>query len=204
MTDPIEHEDTNHGVALDAAGETGKPPEGSEPWTSEEGEDAPLTYRPTDVAELAGGASGASGGSAHEGHDATKATETNATSETPETTETLETAQASGDEAAQASDETVHEGETREPTDPPNEAEATAVEMAMVNPEMAVNLTGDFDATVNLTGTAGLGSARDDAAVANEVTRGHLKGLLEALVFASDKPIKAGDLAKARPHRPSR
>ena len=38
---------------------------------------------------------------------------------------------------------------------------------------------------------------RDDAAVATEVTRGHLKGLLEALVFASDKPIKAGELAKS-------
>ena len=29
------------------------------------------------------------------------------------------------------------------------------------------------------------------------VTRQHLKGLLEALVFVSDRPVKAGDLAKA-------
>ena len=47
--------------------------------------------------------------------------------------------------------------------------------------------------------------ARDDAAPASatepppsqDVARGHLKGLLEALVFVSDKPIKASELAKS-------
>ncbi len=84
-------------------------------------------------------------------------------------------------------------------TDPPSdENDPTAIEMETVDPEATVNLTGDFDATVNLTGDPALpASERDDAAVANEVTRGHLKGLLEALIFASDKPIKVGDLAKS-------
>jgi segregation and condensation protein B len=67
---------------------------------------------------------------------------------------------------------------------------------SIVDPEATVNLTGDLDATVNLKGTPPNGHERDDEAVASEVTRNHLKGLLEALVFASDKPIKAGDLAK--------
>src|SRR6202034_2452827 len=66
----------------------------------------------------------------------------------------------------------------------------------LLDPEATVNLTGDFDATVNLTGPVVAMPARDEGA-ANEVTRGHLKGLLEALIFASDKPIKAGELAKS-------
>src|SRR6202041_3871232 len=76
-------------------------------------------------------------------------------------------------------------------------SDPTGAGMSAVDPEETVNLTGDFDATVNLTGGTVLFPDRDDAAVANEVTRGHLKGLLEALVFASDKPIKASDLAKS-------
>ncbi len=66
-----------------------------------------------------------------------------------------------------------------------------------LDPEATVNLTGDFDTTVNLTGDEIPGQERDDASVASDVTRGHLKGLLEALIFASDKPIKANELAKA-------
>ena len=69
-----------------------------------------------------------------------------------------------------------------------------------LDPEMTVNMTGDLDATVNLVGDTMHIPGRDDAedaAVANEVTRGHLKGLLEALIFASDRPIKAADLARA-------
>jgi segregation and condensation protein B len=83
-----------------------------------------------------------------------------------------------------------------------------------IDPEMTVNLTGlDIDQTVNLTGGPAMPAredvpveeagrdegdepARDDAAVAIDVARTHLKGLLEALIFASDKPIKAGELAK--------
>src|SRR5271170_7469795 len=36
-----------------------------------------------------------------------------------------------------------------------------------------------------------------DSAASFDVTRAHLKGLLEALIFASDHPQKPGDLAKA-------
>jgi segregation and condensation protein B len=45
----------------------------------------------------------------------------------------------------------------------------------------------------------GGGSAEDEAAgveQARELSRNHLKGLLEALVFASDKPLKSGELAR--------
>jgi segregation and condensation protein B len=41
--------------------------------------------------------------------------------------------------------------------------------------------------------------AEDEAAgveEARELTRAHLRGLLEALVFASDKPVKSGELAR--------
>jgi segregation and condensation protein B len=65
--------------------------------------------------------------------------------------------------------------------------------------------------TVNLTGEdlAGLGEAlaavheeartEDEAAgveQARELSRSHLKGLLEALIFASDKPLKSGEVAR--------
>jgi segregation and condensation protein B len=44
------------------------------------------------------------------------------------------------------------------------------------------------------------GEAAEDAAAgveeARELTRAHLRGLLEALVFASDKPVKSGELAR--------
>ena len=53
----------------------------------------------------------------------------------------------------------------------------------------------DLEATVNLTGNDGhLGG---DAQLAEDFSRNHLKGLLEALIFASDSPIKPGDLARA-------
>jgi segregation and condensation protein B len=78
------------------------------------------------------------------------------------------------------------------PADGPDSTGAHAID-----PEATVNLTGDLDATVNLKGAGDeKPAARDDETVASEVTRTHLKGLLEALVFASDKPIKAGELAK--------
>jgi segregation and condensation protein B len=87
-------------------------------------------------------------------------------------------------------------------TERPPESEQTA-QGTRLDPEATLNLTGadlsasDIDSTVNLTGEDVPVPVRDDAAVASEVTRGHLKGLLEALVFASDKPIKSGELAKA-------
>lgn len=60
---------------------------------------------------------------------------------------------------------------------------------------------GDLDATVNLTGDSPflqqLQDRLDPPLPTTDVTRSHLKGLLEALVFASDHPQKAPDLAKA-------
>ncbi len=38
--------------------------------------------------------------------------------------------------------------------------------------------------------------AAEPAADAEDVSRGHLRGLVEALVFASDKPLKTGEIAK--------
>jgi segregation and condensation protein B len=69
----------------------------------------------------------------------------------------------------------------------------------------------DDQPTVNLTGDILEGSVRDDRAddaaadaedaaagveEARELTRVHLRGLVEALVFASDKPVKSGELAR--------
>jgi segregation and condensation protein B len=69
----------------------------------------------------------------------------------------------------------------------------------------------DEQPTVNLTGDLLDAPTRDDAAPtasedaedaaagveeARELTRAHLRGLLEALVFASDKPVKSGELAR--------
>jgi len=64
----------------------------------------------------------------------------------------------------------------------------------------------EHDATVNLTGDvlqqldqriASMASASGGAGAASEVTKSHLKGLLEALIFASDHPQKPNELAKA-------
>lgn len=50
------------------------------------------------------------------------------------------------------------------------------------------------------TGDAETAQAAEDVAAgveeARELTRTHLRGLLEALVFASDKPVKSGELAR--------
>jgi segregation and condensation protein B len=59
----------------------------------------------------------------------------------------------------------------------------------------------DLETTVNLTGDS-LKELADlvpptAPSAAESVTRSHLKGLLEALIFASDHPQKASDLAKA-------
>ena len=86
--------------------------------------------------------------------------------------------------------------QTERPAPFAGDDEAGPSSLADLDPEATVNLTGDFENTVNLTGAALPLPERDDATVTHEVTRGHLKGLLEALVFASDKPIKANELAK--------
>jgi segregation and condensation protein B len=69
--------------------------------------------------------------------------------------------------------------------------EATNENIYMVPEDAGPSIT-DLEATVNLTGET-LPVPPRDATLA----RSHLKGLLEALVFASDHPQKASDLAKA-------
>ncbi len=177
MTDPIEPEDTEHGVKPDeepAAAE-------SEP-DDLPGDEAPVTDRPTiEIGPLEAPL-----------HDRARA-EVAPVEDEPErgprfaATETdADAAESNADAAgsdADAAESSADAAESSESGFPPD-------------PEATVNPTGDFDTTVNLAGSASLFPARDDAAIANEVTRGHLKGLLEALIFASDKPIKAGELAK--------
>jgi segregation and condensation protein B len=57
----------------------------------------------------------------------------------------------------------------------------------------------EFDTTINLTGDAealrGLDDRDTDESL-GEISRAHLKGLLEALIFASDRPVRTGELAK--------
>jgi segregation and condensation protein B len=145
VTDPIEREDTDHGVP---PGE----PDGSTPESP-----------------------------AHEPLEATEA---------PEPT----------DENGLEEGDVHHSPETERPPeelDRSTDAHLVAGVAAM-DPEATVNLSsGDFDLTVNLKGDSAILPERDDVAVTNEVTRGHLKGLLEALIFASDKPIKPSELAKS-------
>jgi len=64
-----------------------------------------------------------------------------------------------------------------------------------------VNLTGDHPENPGRDDVVSEASeaAEDEAAgveEARELTRAHLRGLLEALVFASDKPVKSGELAR--------
>jgi segregation and condensation protein B len=92
------------------------------------------------------------------------------------------------------------------PGDPPHVDETPPPAGAVWDDAPTVNLTGDALETL-------LAPARDDreqddkatqesedqaAGVeeARELTRAHLRGLLEALVFASDKPVKAGEVAR--------
>ena len=76
--------------------------------------------------------------------------------------------------------------------DAPDAHDPADAVVAPTDIETTVNMTGDLDSTVNLTGGTVVIPERDDATVTSEVTRAHLKGLLEALVFASDKPMKTG------------
>jgi segregation and condensation protein B len=99
------------------------------------------------------------------------------------------------------------ESSTRESpaTDPPEEASEPSLEGEPGEPTPARDSDSviDLEATVNLTGDPEMFAAamRDDRSVAEAkagaVSRAHLKGLLEALIFAGDKPLKTGDLAKA-------
>jgi segregation and condensation protein B len=89
----------------------------------------------------------------------------------------------------------------------PQEVGRNDLRMGLTEPKIPVAApwNADNDETVNLAGdNLDLYLLRDDthaedeaAAAHGEVSREHLKGLLEALIFASDKPVKAADLAKA-------
>ena len=76
------------------------------------------------------------------------------------------------------------------------------------DPEMTVNLTGelfDFPLRDDLEPADGDDAGDSDAPTpmdASGVARAHLKGLIEALVFASDSPVKTGDLAKSASAQP--
>ncbi len=107
-------------------------------------------------------------------------------------------------------------GETEAPpsSEPPSTVDAIDVKTlpddAGAWDAPTVNLTGEDLSNLvpvrddTAAGDADAADARDaadeDAAAgveeARELTRTHLRGLLEALVFASDKPVKSGELAR--------
>jgi segregation and condensation protein B len=73
--------------------------------------------------------------------------------------------------------------------------EISALDLSQGPPDSVVaDPLADLETTVNLTG--------DDETLqairpTSDVSRGHLKGLVEALVFVSDHPVKANELAKS-------
>jgi segregation and condensation protein B len=92
---------------------------------------------------------------------------------------------------------------------PPPDDDSAATDRPAKPPEGDATWDAEAEPTVNLTGDLLKDiPVRDDLAedeltdrsnqgVAREVSRAHLHGLVEALVFASDRPIKASELAKA-------
>lgn len=93
---------------------------------------------------------------------------------------------------------------------PPEDDNAATVRPSKPAEGDATTWDAEAEPTVNLTGDLLKDSpARDDLAedertdrsdldvAAREVSRAHLHGLIEALVFASDRPIKTSELAKA-------
>ena len=80
--------------------------------------------------------------------------------------------------------------------------------MALLEEEAATNPIGDVAPSASLTDDVAAPAMLDEAVPvdaedeaagvegARELSRTHLRGLLEALVFASDKPVKSGELAR--------
>src|SRR5205807_2600254 len=132
VTDPIEREDTDHGVEVHPEeGPLTERPEKQEEQHGEDQEDRELEeleHPPTD----------------HPADDRPTTSEIRAAAPVEE------------------SPDQTHEG------------------IRALDPEATINLTGDLDATVNLSGGE-VPSLEPDAA--SDIARGHLKGLLEALVF---------------------
>ena len=100
---------------------------------------------------------------------------------------------------------------TRKKSDPSDNAPTTAppaddtplsgIDARSWDEQPTVNLTGDLlDAPTRDDAAPTASDDAEDAAAgveeARELTRAHLRGLLEALVFASDKPVKSGELAR--------
>jgi segregation and condensation protein B len=74
--------------------------------------------------------------------------------------------------------------------------EVSAVDLSLgPPPSVGEAAPSDVETTVNLTGNEGALEGLRPAA--GDVSRRHLKGLIEALVFVSDHPVKANELAKS-------
>jgi segregation and condensation protein B len=132
------------------------------------------------------------------------------TSEHPEpSTSEPASGEAGAAESAMPEEETHAESEPPTPLEEESSAQAVHGETAKPEAEGApaspsstdVSEVVDLEATINLSGDSPFFQQLQDRlaqpAPTSDVTRSHLKGLLEALIFASDHPQKANDLAKA-------
>ena len=80
--------------------------------------------------------------------------------------------------------------------DAPTEPAIVAARAVPLDLEVTLNLTGD-GLDIPLRDDMRVDPPAEEPASIGEISREHLKGLLEALIFASDKPIRAADLAKS-------
>ena len=81
----------------------------------------------------------------------------------------------------------------RDPTEPPGPAADTAPPESLFDPDAAVDAAESADGQ---DGAGGPDALSDGVEAATPLSRAHLRGLLEALVFASDKPVTAHELAR--------
>jgi segregation and condensation protein B len=119
--------------------------------------------------------------------------------------EPSEPASAPSDSASEPSEPVSGPSDTAsEPSDPASGPLDTVLPPEGWDDAPTVDLHGEEGPTVNLVGDQVALPIRDDEAEdraagvedARELTHTHLRGLLEALVFASDKPMKSGELAR--------
>jgi segregation and condensation protein B len=74
--------------------------------------------------------------------------------------------------------------------------EVSALDLSLGPPQsVGAAPPSDIETTVNLTGNEGALEGLRPAT--GDISRAHLKGLVEALVFVSDHPVKANELAKS-------
>jgi len=82
--------------------------------------------------------------------------------------------------------------------DAPTEPAIVAAAAVSLDLETTLNLTGDgLDIPLRDDARDAQPDAEEAGPSTGEISREHLKGLLEALIFASDKPIRAAELAKS-------